>query len=344
MDGFPDTVLADPATLDAFIPDAAARQRTLKRSIGCVGVGLHCGRRVRVTLHPAPPGTGMVFRRVDMAPEPIDIPARFDRVVDTRLCTGLAAPDRPDAQVGTVEHLTAALFGCGVDNVLIELDGPEVPILDGSSAPFVFLLDCAGIVEQPAVRAEIEILRPIRVEAADAYAELRPSPVRGLGMAMSIAFDAPAIGRQALSLRLTEDAFRHDLARCRTFTLISEVAQLQAMGRAKGGSLDNAIVVDQARVLNPGGLRVPDEFVRHKLLDAVGDLALAGIGIHGRFVAHRSGHTLNNRLLHALFSDPRAWRKTVPGWMVDSEPSGGRPFVAQPRALTGLENAEFPAG
>lgn len=328
MDGLPETLLADPAALEAFAaPVSPPRQRTLKRSISCVGVGLHCGRRVQMTLNPAPIGRGLVFRRVDIAPVPVDIPARFDRVVDTRLCTGVASADRPDVQVGTVEHLTAALFGCGIDNALIELDGPEVPILDGSSAPFVFLLECAGAVEQDAPRAEIEVLRPVRVTAGDAYAELRPHSGPGLAMALSIAFDAPAIGRQALSLRLTPDVFRHELARARTFTLIAEVAQLQAAGRAKGGSLDNAIVVDQARVLNPGGLRMPDEFVRHKLLDAVGDLALAGATVHGRFVAHRSGHTLNNRLLCALFADAGAWRNPsapLPAWFAAHELAGER--------------------
>ncbi|MBV9758042.1 MAG: UDP-3-O-acyl-N-acetylglucosamine deacetylase [Alphaproteobacteria bacterium] len=313
MDGCPETLCADPVSLARLpISVAAARQRTLKRPIGCVGVGLHCGRRVQLTLHPAAAGHGIVFRRTDLPSGPVEVPARFDRVVDTRLCTGLASAAQPEIEVGTVEHLTAALFGCGIDNALIELDGPEVPILDGSAAPFVFLLDCAGVLEQDAPRREIEILRPVRVEAEDAYAELRPSSGPGFAMALSIAFDAPAIGRQALSLRLSPDAFRAELARARTFTLISEVAQLQAAGRAKGGSLDNAIVVDAARVLNPGGLRMPDEFVRHKLLDAVGDLALAGAALRGRFVAHRSGHTLNNRLLCALFADRSAWRLMEP--------------------------------
>lgn len=324
MDGFTETLVPDPTSLAGLATTiAGARQRTLKQPIGCVGVGLHSGLRVRLTLHPAPAGHGIVFRRNDLASGSVDVPARFDRVVDTRLCTGLAAAERPDAPIGTVEHLTAALFGCGIDNALIELDGPEVPILDGSSAPFVFLLECAGAVEQDAVRPEIEILRPIRVESDGDYAELRPASGPGFAMALSIAFDAPAIGRQALSLRLTPDAFRCELARARTFTLISEVAQLQAAGRAKGGSLDNAIVVDAARVLNPGGLRMPDEFVRHKLLDAVGDLALAGAALRGRFVAHRSGHTLNNRLLRALFADRSAWRvvePAAPAWFERSEP------------------------
>jgi UDP-3-O-[3-hydroxymyristoyl] N-acetylglucosamine deacetylase len=345
MDGFPDSVLLpDVGAFNGSLAEHPPRQHTLKRAIDCIGVGLHCGRRVRMALLPAPPGSGIVFRRTDLGPVPVEIPARFDRVVDTRLCTALAVPERPDVVVGTVEHLTAALFGCGIDNAVIELDGPEVPILDGSSAPFVFLIDCAGRLEQDAPRAVIEVLRPVRVEHGDAYAELRPWPAPGLGMAMSIAFDAPAIGRQALSLTLSEEVFRHDLARCRTFALMAEVAQLQATGRAKGGSLDNAIVVDQARVLNPGGLRVPDEFVRHKLLDAVGDLALAGAVIHGRLVAHRSGHTLNNRLLRALFDDPEAWREAssdLPGWMVTPERSGAAsaPVAAVSGGLCNFQDA-----
>ena len=231
-----------------------------------------------------------------------DIPARFDRVVDTRLATVLGS--MTDARIGTVEHVMAALAGCGIDNAVVEVDGPEPPILDGSAAPFVFLLDCAGIVAQDAPRPTIEVRRPVRVSDGDAFAELRP-PARqpGLDMAMSIDFAAAAIGRQALSLRLTPESFRRELARARTFTLAEEIDQLRAAGLAQGGSLDNAVVVDQARVLNPAGLRMPDEFVRHKLLDAVGDLALAGAPLRGRFIAHRSGHALNNRLLQALFAE-----------------------------------------
>ena len=316
--------LNEPAACAAMSPLAAPppfaippmRQRTLKGKIGCVGVGLHGGRAVSLTLHPAAPGTGIVFRRTDVAASGagrVDIPARFDAVADTRLCTELAAPGAEDVTVGTVEHLMAALAGCGVDNVLVEIDGPELPILDGSAAPFVFLIDCAGVVEQAAPRRVIEILRPVEVIAGDASAAFYPTAGSdGLDMALSIAFDAPAIGRQALALHLTEESFRRELARARTFTLASIITALQASGRAIGGSLDNAVVVDGARVLNPDGLRMPDEFVRHKLLDAVGDLALAGASLRGRFVAHRSGHALNNQLLRALFAIPLAWRDATP--------------------------------
>jgi UDP-3-O-[3-hydroxymyristoyl] N-acetylglucosamine deacetylase len=299
MDG-----LSEPPILDA----TTWCQQTLKAPIGCVGVGLHQGHRASLTFRPAPVDHGIVFRRTDIG---VDIPARFDRVVDTRLATVIADDD---ARIGTIEHVMAALAGCGIDNAVVEIDGPEPPILDGSASPFVFLLDCAGVVAQEAPRTTIAIVRPVRVSDGDAFAELRPPGpgTAGLDMALSIDFPAVAIGRQALSLRLTPDTFRHELARARTFTLAQEIDQLRAAGLARGGSLENAVVVDQARVLNVTGLRMPDEFVRHKLLDAVGDLALAGAPLHGRFIAHRSGHTLNHRLLQALFADRSAWQEITP--------------------------------
>lgn len=282
-------------------------QLTLRAAIGCAGTGLHSGQRVAMTLHPAPAGHGIVFRRTDLG---VDIPARHDRAVETQLCTMIADPARPDAKVGTIEHLMAAFAAAGIDNVLVELDGPEVPIFDGSAEPFSFLLDCAGSKELALARPVMVVLRPVRVEAGGGFAELRPLAAGGvarLEMAMSIDFAAPAIGRQAMSLTLSPESFRHDLATARTFAMANEVAQLRDAGLARGGSLENAVVVDHARVLNPEGLRQPDEFVRHKLMDAVGDLALAGAMLHARFVAHRSGHRLNNRLLHALFAATDAW-------------------------------------
>lgn len=292
-----------------MVPELATwRQRTLKAPIGCVGVGLHSGLRVNMTLRPARADHGVVFRRTDLG---IEIPARFDHVVDTRLATVLGLDDGT-ARIGTVEHLMAALAGSLIDNVVVEVDGPELPILDGSAAPYQFLLDCAGSVEQEAPRTVIHVNRRVHVSEGDAFAEFRPaSPGRThLHMAMSIDFSAAAIGRQALSLELTPESFRRELARARTFTLVQEIEQMRAAGFARGGSLDNAVVVDQARVLNPAGLRMPDEFARHKLLDAVGDLALAGAQISGRFIAHRSGHALNNRLLRALFSEATARQET----------------------------------
>ncbi len=301
MDGFPLSLTPETTTW---------RQRTLKAPIGCVGVGLHSGARVSLTLRPAQANQGIVFRRTDLGTE---LPARFDNVVDTRLATVLGCAGKPAARIGTVEHVMAALFGCGIDNAIVELDGPEPPILDGSASPFVFLIDCAGAVDLDAPRSVLEIRRSVRVTAGDAFAELRPAHPgeSGLEMALSIDFAAAAIGRQALSLPLTTMSFRHELSRARTFALAEEVDQLRAAGLALGGSLDNAVVVDKARVLNPTGLRTPDEFVRHKLLDAVGDLALAGMPLRGRFIAHRSGHALNNQLLRALFADTSAWRETV---------------------------------
>jgi UDP-3-O-[3-hydroxymyristoyl] N-acetylglucosamine deacetylase len=301
---------------------AVVRQRTIKAPIGCIGVGVHTGRRVSMTLRPAEVGHGVVFRRTDLG---ADIPARFDRVIETRLCTVLTDPRHPEARVGTVEHLMAAIAGCAIDNLLVEIDGPELPILDGSAASHVFLLDCAGVTEQDGPRPAIEILRTVRVQEGDAFAELRPAPF-GFDMALSIEFQAAAIGRQALSLRLTPESFRHELARARTFALAQEVARLQAAGLARGGSLANAGVVDGARVLNPGGLRMADEFVRHKLLDVVGDMALAGAPLRGRFVAHRSGHSLNNRVLRALFADAGAWRRITPDTL------SGLPGVRLPEA------------
>lgn len=290
--------------MDGFLPVEGSSRRTLKIAIGCVGIGLHSGRRVALTLRPAAAGTGILFRRVDLG---IDIPARFDRVVDTRLCTALVAEDAPQARIGTVEHLMAALAGTGITDAVVELDGPEVPILDGSAAPFLFLIDCAGSVALPGAAPVLEVLRPVRVSEGEAYAELRPAAAPGLTAEMTLDYGAAAIGRQRLELLVTPASFRAALADARTFTLAEEVARLRAAGLAQGGSLDNAVVVDGPLVLNPGGLRRPDEFVRHKLLDVVGDLALAGAALSARFVGFRSGHALNNRLLRALFAERGAW-------------------------------------
>ena len=287
-------------------------QRTLKSRIPCVGTGLHSGRRVSLTLLPAPADHGIVFRRTDLKR---DIPALYDRVVDTRLCTMIGDGE---ARVGTIEHLMAALAGAGIDNALIEVDGPEVPIMDGSAAPFSFLLECAGIVALETPRKVLRITRPVRVSDGEAHAAFLPfapgtrAAIPTLDLDVSIDFAEAAIGRQSRSLRLTSENFREAVAPARTFALARDIAALRASGLAKGGSLDNAIVVDGARVLNPGGLRMKDEFVAHKLLDAVGDLALAGAALHGRFVANRPGHALNNKLLRALFAQPGAWADITP--------------------------------
>jgi UDP-3-O-[3-hydroxymyristoyl] N-acetylglucosamine deacetylase len=292
------------------------RQHTLRQSIDCVGVGVHSGRRAAMVIHPAPIGHGIAFRRTDLNRT---IQARFDRVVDATLSTVIADERWASARVGTIEHLMAAFAAKGIDNALVDIDGPELPILDGSAAPFLFLLDCAGVVEQDAPRPILEVLRAVRVTDGEAFAELGPVRTRAtppvLELDVSIDFKAPAIGRQSHALSLTPENFRDQVAPARTFAQAHEVAQLRAAGFARGGSLDNAVVVDGAEILNPGGLRMDSEFARHKLVDAIGDLALAGAALHGRFVAHRMGHALNNKLLRALFAQPRAWR------LIDAEPA-----------------------
>lgn len=299
MDGFlPGATSAGPASF------TLPRQQTLKTAICCTGTGLHTGQKVKVALLPAAADSGIVFRRVDLG---IDIPARFDLVCDTRLCTVVGASERSDARVGTVEHLLAALTAAGIGNVVIEVDGPELPVLDGSAEPWLFLLECAGTAAFETQAPQMEVLRTVRVEDGEAFAELRPGGAGCLELSLAIEFTAPAIGRQALSLALRGDAFR-EIARARTFAQAHEIEGLRSAGLAKGGTLENAVVVDGASVLNPAGLRMQDEFVRHKLLDAVGDLALAGAMLCGRFFGYRSGHALNNRLLRALFADPANWR------------------------------------
>lgn len=322
--------------MDGYFPLDTGRRRTLKAAIGCVGTGLHSGRRVSLVLRPAPAGTGIRFRRTDTG---FEVAARFDNVVDTRLNTTLGVAGDPARCISTVEHVMAALAGCGVDDALVELDGPEAPILDGSAAPIVFLLDCAGIAAHAGGSVQaVEVLRTVRVQDGEgphaAWAELAPSasPRVGLDASITIDFPATAIGRQSFSLRLSPQSFRAALADARTFTLAEEVAALRAAGLARGGSLANAVVVDGPLVLNPGGLRSPDEFVRHKLLDAVGDLALAGAPLRGRFTGHRSGHALNNRLLRALFADAANWR-FAPGVPADGVPAARLPAAAAPSVV-----------
>jgi UDP-3-O-[3-hydroxymyristoyl] N-acetylglucosamine deacetylase len=291
--------------MDGFAPLTLGRRRRLAGSISCRGVGLHSGAPITLTLRPGMAGQGIVFHRTDID---VSIPARHDHVVDTRLCTALGLPGRPEARVGTVEHVMAALAASGFDDAVVELDGEEVPILDGSAEPFLFLIECAGIVEHAGPRRSIEVLKTVRVEDADgAWAELSPNAEPAFDAALTIDFAGTAIGRQDLALRISGETFRDELASSRTFTLAEDVARLRAAGLAQGGGLHNAVVVDGPLVLNPGGLRSADEFVRHKLLDVVGDLALAGHPIEGRFAGHRSGHALNNQLLRALLADRSAW-------------------------------------
>jgi UDP-3-O-[3-hydroxymyristoyl] N-acetylglucosamine deacetylase len=281
-----------------------ASQRTLKTVIGCRGIGLHSGQKVAMTLRPAPPGTGILFCRTDAEAE---IPAHWANAIDSPLCTVLSNGE--GTTVGTVEHLMAALAGAEIDNVIVELDGPEVPVMDGSAAPFLFLIECAGVVEQDAARRAIKVLKPVRVGEADATAELLPD--HGFSMSFEIDFDNPLIRRQEISLTFESETFKTELSRARTFGLLDDVKRLRAAGLARGGSLDNAIVVARDQVLNMGGLRYGDEFVRHKLLDAFGDLYLAGGPLIGYFRGVRSGHAHTRRLLAALFADDEAWCYTT---------------------------------
>ena len=282
----------------------AARQHTLKNAIDCTGIGLHSGVKVSMTLSPADVDTGIVFRRIDHAAGGAAITARWDTVVDTRLNTTIG--NEAGVTIGTIEHLMAALSGCGIDNVEIAIDGPEVPVMDGSAAPFVFLIECAGIVQQDAPRRFIEVLKTIDVVDGSRAASLSPSD--SFSVSFEIDFESTAISQQAYQGTLVNGTFRSEIARARTFGFEHEVAALQAAGLARGGSLDNAIVVSGDRVLNEDGLRYDDEFVRHKVLDSVGDLYLAGGPLLGHFHGCRSGHALNNALLNALFADLSAWR------------------------------------
>jgi len=293
---------------DLTFPAAACRQ-TVKAPVWCAGVALHLGIAVRMDLQPAAPGSGIIFRRADMSGA--EIRARHDRVADTRLCTLLADAANPTCRVGTVEHLLAACAALGLDDALVTVDGPELPILDGSAAPFMDLIAQAGLAPHPMPRRAIKVLRPVRVEEGAGFAELAPA-TGGFSLDVTIEFPAAAIGRQSARHDLGAEAFRRDIAPARTFALLQEVEAMRQAGLARGGSLDNAIVVDGDHILNQGGFRLPDEFARHKLLDVVGDLALAGAPIIGHYTGLRPGHALNNRLLRALFAEPDAWREAGP--------------------------------
>lgn len=279
-------------------------QRTLNTDITITDIGLHSGKPIEMTLRPAEAGFGITFVRTDVAGKDNMIPARWDRVVDTQLCTMIGNTD--GVNVGTVEHLMAALRGCGVDNVLIELDGPEVPAMDGSSAPFVKLIEEVGTKVQELPRRAIKILKEIRVEHDGKWAVLKPSESSIFGG--EIEFDHPDIGTQNYEVQLVNGNFKHDIAQARTFGFLHEVEYMRKNGLALGGSMDNAIVLDRESVMNDSGLRWSDEFIRHKLLDAIGDLYLAGGRIIGAYESSKAGHALNNQLLHALFADPQAWR------------------------------------
>ncbi|HUZ14063.1 MAG TPA: UDP-3-O-acyl-N-acetylglucosamine deacetylase [Caulobacteraceae bacterium] len=279
-------------------------QHTIARRTRVSGTGVHTGRDAAVQLIPAAPDAGVAFRRTDLGRKQGLIQARAEAVCETRL--GTVIGEAGGARVSTIEHLMAALAAVGVDNLLVEIDGPEVPIMDGSAMAFLEALDGAGLRRQDAPRRHVEILEPIEVGGAGRRASL--SPADRFEMAAEICFDAPAIGRQRLDLVVDEHGFRTELAQARTFGFLGEVEALRAAGHGRGATLENTIVVDGDRILNPGLMRRSDDFVRHKLLDALGDLALVGAPIIGRYQALRPGHGLNNELARALADRPEAWR------------------------------------
>ena len=279
------------------------RQRTLKNIISATGVGLHTGEKVYMTLRPAAADTGIVFRRIDL-PQVVDIKSDPYAVGDTRLASCL---EKNGASVGTVEHLMSALAGLGIDNAFVDLSAPEVPIMDGSAGPFVFLLQSAGIEEQNAAKRFIRILKTVEVRAGDKWVKL--APFNGFKLDLGIEFNHPVFdaSRQTVSFDFSATSYIKEVSRARTFGFMQDVEAMRSQGLAMGGSLDNAIVMDEYRILNSDGLRYDDEFVKHKALDAIGDLYLLGHPIIGAFSGFKSGHALNNQLLRALLEDQTAW-------------------------------------
>lgn len=279
------------------------KQRTLKTIIRASGVGLHGGVKVNMALRPAAPDTGIVFRRVDL-PEPVDIPAAAVLVGDTRMCSCL---EKNGVKVGTIEHLMSAFAGLGIDNAWVDLDAAEVPILDGSASPFVFLIQSAGIEEQNAAKKFIRVTETIEVCDGDKWA--RFEPYDGYSLSFSIVFNHPAIDKSAQKAEIdfAKQSYARDVARARTFGFMQEVEYLRENGLALGGGLENAIVLDEFRVLNQDGLRYADEFVKHKILDAVGDLYLLGHPLLAAFSSHKGGHALNNQLARQLLAHQESW-------------------------------------
>ena len=281
------------------------KQRTLKNIIRATGVGLHTGDKVYMTLRPAAPNTGIVFRRTDLDP-PVDIRARQDNVGDTRLSTTLM---NGEVRVATVEHLLSAMAGLGIDNAYVDLSAPEVPIMDGSAGPFVFLLQSAGIEEQPVAKRFIRIKKPIKVQEGDKWASFEP--FEGFKVGFSIDFNHPIISKRTsrAEIDFSTTSFVKEVSRARTFGFMRDIEMLREHNLALGGSMDNAVVLDDYRVLNEDGLRYEDEFVKNKILDAIGDLYLLGHSLIGAYHAHKSGHELNNKLLRALIADASAWEE-----------------------------------
>lgn len=279
-------------------------QRTLKQAISATGVGLHSGERVKLTLRPAAPDTGIVFRRTDLSPA-VDVKVEPSLVNDTRLSSTLVTDT--GVRIGTIEHLMSAFAGLGIDNLVVEVTAAEMPIMDGSAAPFIYLLQSAGIEEQPNAKRFIRVKKPVEVVEGDKWVRLTPH--EGFSVELSIEFDHPAFNRapQTVVIDFAQRSYIDEISRARTFGFMHEVEFMRKNGLGLGGSLDNAIVIDDEYVLNPEGLRFPDEFVRHKILDAIGDLYIAGYPLIAAFAGHKSGHALNNKLLRELLADPDAY-------------------------------------
>ncbi len=302
------------------------KQRTLKKSISATGVGLHNGEKVKMTLRPAMPDTGIVFRRVDL-PDSVEIKVQPQYVCDTRMCSAL---EHEGVRVATVEHLMSALAGLGIDNIYIELSAAEVPIMDGSSGPFVFLLQQAGIVEQAAAKKFIRIKKTVEVHDGDKW--VRFDPYFGFKVDFTIDFTHPVFEHTGNNVKIdfADNSYIKEVSRARTFGFMHEVEALRSMGLARGGSLDNAIVLDEYRILNNDGLRYDDEFVKHKTLDAIGDLYVLGHPLLCTFTAYKSGHALNNQLLRKLMADSEAWEYAI-FEKIEEAPNGFQsPVMASP--------------
>lgn len=302
------------------------KQRTLKKSINATGVGLHTGEKVKMTLRPAAPDTGIVFRRVDL-PDSAEIKVQPQYVCDTRMCSAL---EHEGVRVATVEHLMSALAGLGIDNIYVELSAGEVPIMDGSSGPFVFLLQEAGIVEQAAAKKFIRVKKTVEVHDGDKW--VRFDPYFGFKVDFTIDFAHPVFEHTGNNVKIdfADNSYIKEVSRARTFGFMHEVETLRSMGLARGGSLDNAIVLDEYRILNQDGLRYEDEFVKHKTLDAIGDLYVLGHQLLCAFTAHKSGHALNNQLLRTLMADKDAWEYTTFDKAEEAPIGSQSPMTASP--------------
>ena len=280
------------------------KQQTLLKPIQCAGVGLHTGEQVTLRLCPAKPNTGIIFKRTDIQDQNNEIPALWHHVTQTQLCTKIVNDE--DVSVSTIEHVMSALRSSYIHNAIVEIDGPEIPIMDGSAEPFCFMIDCAGVIEQDADVKHIKIMRDVTVAKDGKQASFSPTETASFEFDLDYAHEA--IGQQSRTLKMVNGNARTDISRARTFGFAHEVEHLRKLGLARGGSLDNAIVLDQEKVMNDNGLRYGDEFVRHKILDAVGDIYLAGMPIIGAYHGIKAGHAINNDLLHEVFSDPKNYK------------------------------------